>query len=138
ALAVQGQLHHAAAGHPGHLDGFELRLHLGHLGLHRLSLFHQLAEILHDPSSSVFVSSSAASSPPFSTAGPAAGSAAPKRSRTSRGSSPRGKCPAPPGPTGARRPRPASRCCAAPPPPPGSAAPRPATPRRPSACRSNR
>src|SRR5207253_8845805 len=71
----------------GHLDGFELGLHLGHFLLHRLGLFHQLAEIFHDPSSPVLASSPgslAISSPgPASSAvASAAASAAAKRSPT--------------------------------------------------------
>src|SRR5215211_4340163 len=91
ALAVQGQLHHAAAGHAGHLDGFELRLHLGHLLLHLLRLLHQLADVLHEPSSpapfaSPFSSlarpSPRPSSPALSSAASVPASAAAKRSRT--------------------------------------------------------
>src|SRR5690606_18858630 len=46
-LAVEGRLHHAAAGLAGHLELAELLLHLGHLGLHRLRLLHHLAQVLH-------------------------------------------------------------------------------------------
>src|SRR5262249_20452341 len=51
ALAADRDLDHAAAGGAVHLDGFEARLHLGHLGLHLLRLLHHLAEISHDSSS---------------------------------------------------------------------------------------
>src|SRR5262249_36486692 len=85
ALTVQGQLHHAAAGDAGHLDSFELGLHLGHLLLHLLRLLHQLAEIFHDSSSAGVVSSAGSipgssggtTSSPVSRAGPV-----PARSRT--------------------------------------------------------
>src|SRR5205085_12373129 len=88
ALAVQRQLHHAAAGDPGHLDGFQLGLHLGHLGLHRLRLLHQLAKIFHQPSSPALApfssasSSTRASSTPSSPPASTAVSLAAKRSRT--------------------------------------------------------
>src|SRR3954453_13198054 len=80
-LAVQRQLHHAAAGHPGHLDGGELLLHLGHLLLHLLCLLHQLADIFHQ-SSPVSAPSSPKSSPASASASSAPGSAAATRSRT--------------------------------------------------------
>src|SRR5260370_21366939 len=79
ALAVQVQLDHPAPGDAGHPDGFELRLHLGHLLLHRLRLFHQLADVFHIPSSSVLVSSTGSTPRRASST---SGSAAAKRSRT--------------------------------------------------------
>ena len=48
ALAVEGDLDHAAAGLARHLDPLELGLHLGHARLHGLGLLHHLAEILHE------------------------------------------------------------------------------------------
>src|SRR5204863_4263679 len=86
ALAVQGQLHHAAAGDAGHLDRFELGLHLGHLLLHLLGLFHQLADIFHRSSSPALASSAAsdvsAVVSSFASGAAPAPSIAPARSRT--------------------------------------------------------
>src|SRR5262249_54433389 len=51
ALAVERDRDHAAAGLAAHLHTLELGLHLGHAGLHRLGLLHELAEILHSSDS---------------------------------------------------------------------------------------
>src|SRR6185312_12164820 len=65
ALATDRHLDQPAAGGAGHLDRLELRLHLGHLGLHLLRLLHHLPEILHARSSPSFNSSpSVAPGPP--------------------------------------------------------------------------
>src|SRR5436305_2158043 len=85
-LAVQGELHHSAAGDAGHLHGFELGLHLGHLLLHLLGLFHQLADIFHRSSSPALASSAAsdasAVASSFASGAAPAPSIAPARSRT--------------------------------------------------------
>src|SRR5229473_5521456 len=60
ALAADRHLDEPAAGGAGHLDGLELRLHLGHLGLHLLRLLHHLPEILHATSSPSLASSASA------------------------------------------------------------------------------
>ena len=134
ALAVQRQLHHAAAGHPGHLDGGELLLHLGHFLLHLLRLLHELADILH-ASSPVSPPSSNSSSSPSAASAP--GSAAARRSRTEAIVAP-GKPRGPHEPTGAPPPRSAAGFPALPPASPGSARRRPAIWRQPSASRSTR
>src|SRR6266705_12795 len=59
ALAADRHLDEPAGG-AGHLDGLELRLHLGHLGLHLLRLLHHLPEILHATSSPSLISSASA------------------------------------------------------------------------------
>src|SRR5205085_2441816 len=86
ALAVERQLHHAAAGDAGHLDGFELGLHLGHLLLHLLGLFHQLADIFHKSSSPALASSAASDASAvvssFASGAAPAPSITPARSRT--------------------------------------------------------
>src|SRR5207302_4268596 len=93
ALAVQGQLYHDAAGDAGHLDGFELGLHLGHLLLHLLGLFHQLADILHKSSSPALASSAASDAcavvSSFASGAAPAPSIAPARSRTAATATPR-------------------------------------------------
>src|SRR5258706_1967107 len=68
ALAADRHLDQPAARGAGHLDGLELRLHLGHLGLHLLRLLHHLAEILHATSSPSPGTSPVMSSPPLGSA----------------------------------------------------------------------
>src|SRR5690349_3536555 len=52
AFAVQGHLHHTAAGAAVHFRLGELGLEFGHARLHLLRLFQHLAEIFHNTSSS--------------------------------------------------------------------------------------
>src|SRR5437763_16841922 len=86
ALAVQGQLHHAAAGDAGQLHRLELGRLLGHLLLHLLGLFHQLADIFPRSSSPALASSAAsdasAVASSFASGAAPAASITPARSRT--------------------------------------------------------
>src|SRR5437764_708389 len=60
AFAADRHLDEPAARRAGHLHRLELRLHLGHFGLHLLRLLHHLPEILHATSSPSLLSSGAA------------------------------------------------------------------------------